>query len=92
MLTTAGGLVFHGDLKGWFKALDARTGQMLWQFNTGSGISAAPITYAVDGKQYVAVVSGRTFSIPAFFGPIGERMYSASAEGGTLFVFELPTP
>jgi PQQ-dependent dehydrogenase (methanol/ethanol family) len=92
MLTTAGGLVFHGDIKGWFKALDARTGQLLWQFNTGSGISAAPMTYEVDGKQYVAVVSGRTRSIPAFFGPIGEKMVNASSEGGTLFVFELSTP
>ncbi len=91
MLSTAGGLVFHGDLKGWFKALDAKTGQVLWQFNAGSGISAGPMTYQLDGKQYVAVVSGRTFSIPPFFGPIGERMVAASPEGGTLFVFELPS-
>src|SRR5262249_60396000 len=48
MLSTAGGLVFHGDLRGWFKALDARTGKTLWQFNTGSGISARPMTYALD--------------------------------------------
>ena len=92
MLSSAGGLVFHGDLKGWFKALDAKTGKPLWQFQTGSGISAAPMTYELGGKQYVAVVSGRTFSIPAFFGPIGEKMVAASAEGGTLFVFELPSP
>ncbi|HEX3175668.1 MAG TPA: PQQ-dependent dehydrogenase, methanol/ethanol family [Methylomirabilota bacterium] len=91
-LSTAGGLVFHGDVKGMFKALDAKTGQKLWEFNTGSGISAAPMTYEVDGKQYVAVVSGRTFSIPVFLGPIGERMVKASPEGGTLFVFELPSP
>ena len=88
-LSTAGGLVFHGDLKGWFYALDAKTGKTLWKFNTGSGISAAPITYTVDGKQYVAVVSGRTFTIPAFLGPLGEKMVNASPEGGTLFVFEL---
>jgi alcohol dehydrogenase (cytochrome c) len=92
MLSTAGGVVFHGDLKGWFKALDARTGRTLWQFQTGSGVSAAPMTYELGGKQYLAVVSGRTFAIPAFFGPIGEKMVAASAEGGTLFVFELPTP
>jgi len=92
MLSTAGGLVFHGDLKGWFKALDAKTGRTLWQFQTGSGVSAAPMTYELGGKQYVAVVSGRTFAIPAFFGPIGEKMVAASAEGGTLFVFELTAP
>jgi alcohol dehydrogenase (cytochrome c) len=89
-LSTAGGLVFHGDIRGWFKALDARTGQVLWQFNTGSGISAAPMTYELDGKQYVAVVSGRTFTIPLFLGAIGKQMVDASAEGGSLFVFELP--
>jgi alcohol dehydrogenase (cytochrome c) len=89
LLTTAGGLAFHGDLKGVFKALDAKTGKELWKFNTGSGISAAPMTYVLDGKQYVAVVSGRTLSIPAFFGPLGEKMVNASPEGGTLFVFAL---
>lgn len=88
-LSTAGGLVFHGDVKGWFKALDAKTGKMLWQFNAGTGISQAPVTYEIDGKQYVAVVAGRTASIPAILGPIGERMVNASPEGGALFVFEL---
>lgn len=89
MLSTAGGVVFHGDLKGMFKALDAKTGKELWKFNTGSGITAAPMTYTLDGKQYVAVVSGRTLSIPAFFGPLGEKMVDASPEGGALFVFAL---
>jgi alcohol dehydrogenase (cytochrome c) len=89
VLTTAGGLVFHGDVKGWFKALDAKTGKTLWKFNAGSGISAAPMTYTLDGKQYVAVVSGRTESIPAFLGAIGEKVVAASPEGGTLYVFSL---
>ena len=89
-LSTAGGLVFHGDIKGWFKALDAKTGKTLWKFNAGTGISQAPITYELDGKQYVAVVAGRTLSIAAFVGPIGEKMINASPEGGTLLVFELP--
>ena len=89
MLSTAGGLVFHGDIKGWFKALDAKTGKTLWKFNAGSGITAAPMTYVLDGKQYVAVVSGRTFAIPAFFGALGERMVEASPEGGTLYVFSV---
>jgi alcohol dehydrogenase (cytochrome c) len=89
MLSTGGNLLFHGDIKGWFKALDAKTGKELWKFNTGSGISAAPMTYTLDGKQYVAVVSGRTQSIPAFFGALGEKMVAASPEGGTLYVFAL---
>jgi len=90
MLSTAGGLLFHGDMNGFFIARNARTGAELWKFQTGSGVHAAPATYTVDGKQYVAVVSGRTFSIPAFFGPIGEKWVNASPEGGTLFVFEVP--
>jgi alcohol dehydrogenase (cytochrome c) len=89
VMTTGGGLVFHGDLKGWFKALDAKTGKTLWKFNAGSGITAAPMTYTLDGKQYVAVVSGRTLSIPAFFGALGEKMVAASPEGGTLYVFSV---
>jgi alcohol dehydrogenase (cytochrome c) len=89
MMSTAGGLVFHGDIKGWFKALDAKTGKLLWKFNAGSGITAAPMTYTLDGKQYVAVVSGRTLSIPAFFGALGEKMVAASPEGGTLYVFSI---
>ncbi|MDR3451425.1 MAG: PQQ-dependent dehydrogenase, methanol/ethanol family [Rhodoferax sp.] len=89
VLSTAGGLVFHGDIKGWFKALDAKTGKTLWKFNAGSGISAAPMTYTLDGKQYVAVVAGRTESIPAFAAAIGEKMVAASPEGGALYVFTL---
>ena len=88
-MTTASGLVFAGDIQGMFRAFDGKTGKELWKFNTGSGITAAPMTYTIDGKQYVAVVSGRTQSIPAFLGEIGEKMVNASPEGGTLFVFAL---
>jgi alcohol dehydrogenase (cytochrome c) len=89
MLATAGGLVFHGNTEGWFKALDQKTGNLLWKFNTGSGIHAGPMTYMLDGKQYVAVVTGRTHSIPPFFGETGRKMTAATAEGGALFVFTL---
>ena len=89
IMSTAGGVVFQGDIKGWFKAVDAKTGKLLWKFNAGSGISAAPMTYTLDGKQYIAVVSGRTLSIPAFFGALGEKMVDASPEGGALYVFSL---
>jgi alcohol dehydrogenase (cytochrome c) len=88
-MTTTTGLVFAGDIKGVFRAHDAKTGKELWKFNAGSGISAAPISYTLDGKQYIAVVSGRTQSMPAFFGKIGEKMVAASPEGGTLYVFAL---
>jgi PQQ-dependent dehydrogenase (methanol/ethanol family) len=59
VLTTGGDVVFYGTMDGWFKALDARTGNELWKFHTGSGIVGNPITYlGPDGKQYVAVYSG----------------------------------
>ena len=52
-------LVFYGTMDGWFKALDARTGKLLWQFKAGSGIIGQPISYrGPDGRQYIAVVAG----------------------------------
>jgi glucose dehydrogenase len=89
VLSTAGGVVYQGDIKGMFHGYDATTGKELFKFNTGSGIMAAPMTYTLDGKQYIAVVSGRTLSIPAFFGAMGEKLVAASPEGGTLYVFAL---
>ncbi len=52
------GVVFTGEPSGMFDAFDARTGALLWQFQTGSGIHSSPVTYAVRGKQYVAVPVG----------------------------------
>jgi PQQ-dependent dehydrogenase (methanol/ethanol family) len=58
-LVTAGDVVFYGTMDGWFKAVDAKSGTVLWQFKTGSGIIGQPITYrGPDGKQYVAILSG----------------------------------
>jgi len=58
-LTTAGNLVFYGTLDGWFKAVDIRNGEVVWQYKVGSGIIGNPMTYVgPDGKQYVAVLSG----------------------------------
>ena len=60
MLATAGGLVFTGDGYGYLIALDARTGKVVWKFQTGGSIVAPPISYALDGKQYIAVAAGGT--------------------------------
>jgi PQQ-dependent dehydrogenase (methanol/ethanol family) len=58
-LATAGNVVFYGTLDGWFKAVDATNGTVLWKFKVGSGVVGAPMTYTgPDGKQYVAVYSG----------------------------------
>lgn len=67
LLSTAGGLVFAGDREGYFIALDARTGKVVWKFQTGGAVIAPPITYLLDGKQYVAVAAGAsmmTFALP----------------------------
>jgi quinohemoprotein ethanol dehydrogenase len=58
VLSTAGSLVFEGNAEGYFDAYDAYDGRRLWHFNAGLGITAAPITYAVRGKQYVSVLTG----------------------------------
>jgi PQQ-dependent dehydrogenase (methanol/ethanol family) len=59
VLATAGDVVFYGTMDGWFRALDAHSGKVLWSYKTGSGIVGNPITFrGPDGKQYVAVYSG----------------------------------
>jgi quinohemoprotein ethanol dehydrogenase len=56
--TTAGSLVLHGDPTGTIQARDAKTGELLWQFQTGFGAEATPMVYEVDGDQYVAIAAG----------------------------------
>ena len=69
-LSTAGGLVFAGDNEGYLAAFDAATGKLRWRFQTGANIYASPMTYALDGKQYVVMPSGSalfTFALPDEF-------------------------
>ena len=66
-LTTAGGLVFFANDTGGFEAVEAETGHSLWLFNTGQGFHASPMSYAVDGVQYVTIAAGSdviSFSLP----------------------------
>jgi|SRR5579884_2053226 len=58
VLTTDGGVAFYGTMDGWFKAIDTKSGKLLWKYHVPSGIIGNPITYMHDGKQYVAVFSG----------------------------------
>jgi len=60
LVATAGGLVFYGDGAGAFIAADAKTGTLLWHFNTGQRWKAGPMTYTVDGQQYIGVAAGST--------------------------------
>ncbi|MFQ5889802.1 MAG: pyrroloquinoline quinone-dependent dehydrogenase [Gemmatimonadota bacterium] len=63
LLATAGGLVFTGEGNGDFEAFDAETGDILWKFNCGAGANAAPMTYELDGRQYVTVACGGNFQL-----------------------------
>ena len=74
---TAGGLVFTGEGNGWFKAYDAKSGAVLWQFYCGAGVNAAPSVYELDGEQFIAVAAGGNFQISY---PLGN----------SVFVFGLP--
>ena len=86
VMATGGGLVFGGDVNGRFRALDQETGAVLWEINLGSPVVGFPITYAVDGRQYVAVNTGAG-------GGINLRMTPElrPSVGSVLFVFTLPT-
>ena len=67
VMSTAGGLVFSGTEEGNFFALDADTGKPLWDMQLGGPVHANPISYGVDGKQYVAIAAGWTmyvFALP----------------------------
>jgi alcohol dehydrogenase (cytochrome c) len=80
-VATSTGLVFTGDMRGHFMALDARSGALLWEFRTGSGIIGSPITYELDGRQYVAVPSGGIGGDMTF--------YYKEPKAGNLWVFAL---
>ena len=78
-----GGLVFDGDVNGRFRAFDDQTGEILWEINLGSPVSGFPITYAVDGRQYVAISTG----YGRFLELTPELRPSAN---NNLFIFTLP--
>ncbi len=82
LVTTGGGLVFGGDGNGRFRAFDQETGEVLWEINLGSPVTGFPITYAVDGRQYLVASTGtRTEALTPELRP---------SAGNNLFVFALP--
>ena len=105
-LVTAGNIVFYGTMDGWFKAVDARSGKLLWQFKAGSGIIGQPISYrGPDGRQYIAVVAGvggwagavvsaqmdpRDPTGALGFANAMKDLPMKSTAGGMLYVFTLP--
>jgi glucose dehydrogenase len=105
-VVTAGDVAFYGTMEGWFKAVDARSGALLWQFKTSSGIIGQPITYkGPDGRQYVAILSGvggwagvivsadldpRDATGALGFVNAMKDLKDVTTPGGTLYVFRLP--
>jgi PQQ-dependent dehydrogenase (methanol/ethanol family) len=104
-LVTAGDVVFYGTMDGWFKAVNAKTGQQLWQFKCGSGIIGQPIAYrGPDGHEYIAVLSGvggwpggivvadldpRDATAGNGWGGVLGDLKEATTRGGMLYVFSL---
>jgi alcohol dehydrogenase (cytochrome c) len=85
VLATGGDLVFAGEPTGEFDAFDARTGELLWQFQTGSGHHSSPTTYSIDGRQYIAVPVGWGGWVEGFAPEM-----AGAPRGDALFVFALP--
>ncbi|MEQ9108882.1 MAG: PQQ-dependent methanol/ethanol family dehydrogenase [Limnobacter sp.] len=89
VLTTGGNLVFWGTPEGYLKAADAKTGKEVWQFQTGSGVVAPPVTWkGKDGAQYVAVVSGWGGAVPLWGGDVASKV-NYLEQGGSVWVFKL---
>ena len=89
VMTTAGGLVFFGTPEGKFIALDDTTGEELWSFQTGSGIVGQPVTWEMDGEQYVSVVSGWGGAVPLWGGEVASKVNYLN-QGGMVWTFRLP--
>jgi alcohol dehydrogenase (cytochrome c) len=88
VMTTAGGLVFTGTPEGLFKAFDDETGEELWSFQTGSGIVGQPVTWEMDGEQYIAVTSGWGGAVPLWGGEVAKKVNYLN-QGGSVWVFKL---
>ena len=86
VMSTAGGLVFTGNLLGEFLAYDSDTGKQVWKFQTGSGISGMPITWERDGKQYVTITSG---AATLYNATGGDTNLPAVPVGGSVWTFAL---
>ena len=80
-------MVFGGDANGRFRAFDQDTGDVLWEINLGSPVSGFPISFSVEGRQYLAVSTGGAAPTPSFLQLTPELRPS---NGNNLFVFALP--
>ncbi len=88
-LTTAGNLVVTGTSDGYVKIFDARNGKELWKFQTGSGVISIPVTWEMDGEQYIGLASGYGGAVPLWGGDMAELTRTVT-QGGSYWVFKLP--
>ena len=88
-LTTAGGLLITGTSDGYVKAFDAKNGKELWKFQTGSGVVSVPITWEMDGEQYVGISSGYGGAVPLWGGDMADLTKQVT-QGSSFWAFKLP--
>lgn len=88
-LTTKGGWVLTGTSDGYVKAFDARNGKEIWKFQTGSGVVSQPVTWEMDGKQYIGLASGYGGAVPLWGGDMADQTKTIT-QGGSFWVFEVP--
>ena len=88
VLTTAGNLVFFGTPEGYLMGLNAKTGEVEYKFNTGSGIVGSPVTWIQDGEQYLSVLSGWGGAVPLWGGEVAKKVKNFN-QGGTVWTFKL---
>ena len=90
VLSTAGGVAFVGDLDRSFKAVDAATGKILWQTRLATSVQGFPITFSVDGRQYIAVTTGLGGGSPRLVPSTLAPEIRVPTTGQALYVFALP--
>jgi hypothetical protein len=88
VLATAGNLIFHGDINRRFRAFDAESGEQLWETVLGANISVSTITYAVGGRQYVAVMTGDNLKLTELLSIVPE--IEVPRGHNAIYVFALP--
>ena len=90
VLSTAGGVAFVGDFDRNFKAIDAKTGKIVWQTRLGNTVQGYPVTFSLDGKQYLAVASGLGGGSPQQKPTMLLNEIHRPSTGHVLYVFALP--
>ena len=91
-LTTGGGLAFAGDYDRWFRAFDVRTGEVLWSTRLGTTVQGFPMTFEVDGVQYVAMTAAREGGSPWRVATFLSTEFVSPTQANALYVFRLPPP